>query len=257
MAAPSSPDSLLITSALPEEFPDSRLLITNAQQEERLIIVNAQQDETVTLAHPKSRMRTLLEPLVPINCPLPWIAINSACCLGSAILIQQVLATAGPLDRPYGTQLYILWNVVTTIIWVIEVGLTVWYNAGMPRWKWIHRVELVIAFYFMIVSMRMITHQWQKPDEDITAELIDVTINSLAYFFEVIVNIRTYVLRGKAEQAVVQDTACVADDPSKTAIDYTIFKPDEELACPPRRVRVLEKLIHGYSRQYCSNDMIK
>jgi hypothetical protein len=43
----------------------------------------------------------------------------------------------------------------------------------------------------MIVTIRMISHQWQKPD-------VDVTINSLACFFEEIVNIRTYVLQGKA-----------------------------------------------------------
>jgi hypothetical protein len=188
------------------------------QQKEKEIVLPQTSSE-------KSRLRIVLEPLVPINSPAPWIAINSACCLGSVFLIHQVLHTAGPIERPYGTQLYIAWNTVTTLFWLVEVGLTVWYDPKMS--SWVHRIELVIAFYFMVDSIRML-HQWQEPDENIQAELIDVTICALAYFFELIVTIRAYRKR-KAEQE--QEACVVDDDPSKTltTTPYTIFKQGDGL----------------------------
>jgi hypothetical protein len=175
-------------------------------------------------SHEESRIRIALEPLVPINSPAPWIAINSMCCVGSVFLIHQVPRTAGPVERPYGTQEYITWNLVTTSFWVIEVGLTVWYDPRMS--SWVHRLELVIAFYFMIDSIDMLYH-WQVPDDDIKAELLDVTICALAYFFELIVTIRAYRKR-RAER---EQDICVIDDPSKTdtTTDYTIFKQGDEL----------------------------
>jgi hypothetical protein len=199
---------------------------TNSQQQEQ----QPEQQKVMEIILPlasseKSRLRIALEPLVPINSPAPWIAINSACCLGSVYLIHQVLHTAGPIERPYGTQLYIAWNTVTTLFWLVEVGLTVWYNPVMS--SWVHRFELVIAFYFMVDSIRMI-RQWREPDDNVKAELIDVTICALAYFFELIVTIRAY-RRQRAEQE--QDACVVDDDPSKTATttEYTIFKQGDEL----------------------------
>jgi hypothetical protein len=199
---------------------------TNSQQQEQ----QPEQQKVMEIILPlasseKSRLRIALEPLVPINSPAPWIAINSACCLGSVYLIHQVLHTAGPIERPYGTQLYIAWNTVTTLFWLVEVGLTVWYNPVMS--SWVHRIELVIAFYFMVDSIRMI-RQWREPDDNVKAELIDVTICALAYFFELIVTIRAY-RRRRAEQE--QDACVVDDDPSKTATttEYTIFKQGDEL----------------------------
>jgi hypothetical protein len=196
---------------------------TNGKQQEQ------QKEEEIIpplASSEKSRIRLALEPLVPINSPAPWIAINSACCLGSAFLIYQVLQTAGPVERPYGTQEYIAWNTVTTSLWVIEVGLTVWYDPVMS--SWIHRFELVIAFYFMIDTIRMLRH-WQETDDDVNAELLDVTICALAYFYELIVTVRAFRQR-RAEQE--QDIDVIDDDPSKTGTttDYTIFKQGDELA---------------------------
>lgn len=94
--------------------------------------------------------------------------------------------------------------------------------------SWVHRIELVIAFYFMIDSIDMLYH-WQVPDDDIKAELLDVTICALAYFFELIVTIRAYRKRRRAEQ---EQAACgVDDDPTKTdtTADYTMFKQGDEL----------------------------
>lgn len=97
------------------------------QQKEEETILCLASDE-------KSRIRIALEPFVPINSPAPWIAINSVCCLGSVFLIHQVLRTAGPVERPYGTQEYISWNLVTTSLWVIEgMHLTIQYIAVQSR----------------------------------------------------------------------------------------------------------------------------
>jgi hypothetical protein len=202
------------------------------QQKEEEIILSYQQQLQIgeeiilcTASHEKSKMRLALEPLVPRNSPAPWIAINSVCCLISIFLIHQVLRSAGPIERPYGTQEYISWNLVTTSFWVIEVGLTVWYDPRMS--SWVHRIELVIAFYFMIDSIDMLYH-WQVPDDDIGAELLDVTICALAYAFELVVTIRAY-RRRRAEQE--QDACVIDDDPAKvdTTMDYTIFKQLDEL----------------------------
>jgi hypothetical protein len=197
--------------------PSSQVNTNNGQQQEQ-----QKEEEIIILplaSGEKSRIRIALEPLVPINSPAPWVAINLACCLGSCFLIHQVLHTTGPVERRYGTELYIAWNVVTTFFWVIEVGLIVWFDPVMS--SWIHRIELVIAFYFMADSIDMLL-KWGEPDEDIKAELIDVTICALAYFFELTVTIRALLLR-RAEQE--KDICVVDDDPSKTAIttDYTIL----------------------------------
>jgi hypothetical protein len=204
-----------------EQQKEKEIILSYDQQQEQQI----GEDITLCLAsNEKSRIRIALEPVVPINSPAPWIAINSVCCLGSVFLIRQVLRTAGPVERPYGTQEYITWNLVTTLFWITEIGLTVWYNPVMS--SWVHRIELVIAFYFTIDSIDMLYH-WQIPDDDIKAELLDVTICALAYFFELIVTIRAYRrLSSKQEQDI-----CLVDDPSKidTTTDYATFKEGDEL----------------------------
>jgi hypothetical protein len=205
-----------------EQQKEEEIILTYDQQQEQQI------GEEIILcmaSHEKSKIRLALEPLVPINSPAPWIAINSVCCLISVFLIHQVLRSAGPIERPYGTQEYITWNLVTTSFWVIEVGLTVWYDPRMS--SWVHRIELVIAFYFMIDSIDMLYH-WQVPDEEIGAELLDVTICALAYAFELIVTIRAYRKR-RAQQE--RDACAVDNDPAKvdSTTDYALFKQGDEL----------------------------
>jgi hypothetical protein len=206
-----------------EQQKEEEIVLTYDLQQEHQI----GEDIILCLAsNEKSRIRIALAPIVPINSPAPWIAINSVCCLGSVFLIRQVLRTAGPVERRYGTQEYITWNLVTTFFWVTEIGLTVWYNPVMS--SWVHRIELVIAFYFMIDSIDMLYH-WQIPDDDIKAELLDVTICALAYFFELIVTIRAYRRLLRSEQE--QDKCVIDDDPSKigATTDYATFTQGDEL----------------------------
>ena len=222
MIEPSSPQGNTYDQQQEQQKEEGIVLAYDQRQDQQIeqeIILCLASDE-------KSRIRIALEPLVPINSPAPWIAINSVCCIGSVVLIRQVLRTAGPVERPYGTQEYITWNLITTFFWITEIGLTVWFNPVMS--SWVHRIELVIAFYFMIDSIDMLYH-WQIPDEDIKAELLDVTICALAYFFELIVTIRAY-RRLVSEHE--QDLCVIDNDPSKTdtTTDYAIFKQLDELA---------------------------
>jgi hypothetical protein len=131
------------------------------------------------------RQLTCLESIVPDNCPLPWIGINIICCLSCVLIFLAILDTDGPLDRPYGTKLYVCWAVITNILWLVEVGLIVWYRVD-SRYAWIHKVEFLLAVYFMIGSFDMLTSGmiWQEPDEDLDGELIDVVISGAAYSFE-------------------------------------------------------------------------
>jgi len=160
-----------------------------------------------TMAH------AFFESLVPGICPKPWIILNTVCLLSSTFIFYDILYTEGPLERRYGTQLYISWNFGTTIVWVLQTALTYWYfnydHSNTPditneneddkaTTSWINRIQLVAAVYFLMDSLHML-YRWRKTNKHVEAEEWDVGISTVAYLFELMVVLRAYYKRGDFE----------------------------------------------------------
>jgi hypothetical protein len=121
----------------------------------------------------------------PDKAPLPWACINSFCFLWSTLLIAAILRTAGPLERIYGTVLYLTWNLVTTVIWCIEIGLIILYRRR--RSTLIHWIELIAAVYFFQDSIRLMQMiRDREADNDVRGELLDAVINVGAYLYQLL-----------------------------------------------------------------------
>ena len=139
----------------------------------------------------------------PATHPVVWCITNSVCAFASALALADLLiATDDFLERPFATALYLIWNFATTGVWLVEIGLTVvWHiwtalnedgnrtmasDAGfwslVTRIPWIPRIELLLAVYFLLDSMRLLW-KWQLQGQDVEAELVEVVINFLAYLY--------------------------------------------------------------------------
>jgi hypothetical protein len=145
-----------------------------------------------------SRCYQLLIAGSPDLAPLPWACINFVCLLWSTLLIFAIHNTEGPLERVFGTQLYLTWNLVTTVIWCIEIGLIIMYRKSKSTF--IHWIELVAAVYFFqdsITLMKLVIEM--EPDDDIEGELLDAVINSFAYLYQFIDSLYLFSQRRRRE----------------------------------------------------------
>jgi hypothetical protein len=132
-----------------------------------------------------TRIQAFVIRCVPEFNPFPWIVINALCCAWSVWLIYALHDTDTPRERILGTHLYLIWNFVTTIMWCVEVGLIVSYSSP----SWVRKVELVLAFYFMIEALQ-VAKDWKEPDNQIWLEYFDLSLNSLAYLFELYMSMK-------------------------------------------------------------------
>ena len=110
--------------------------------------------------------------------------INAVCLAWSILLFIEIMFTLGPLDRLEGTRAYITYNFVTTLVWVVEVGLTVLddmkQQSILSRWD---LFELAVGLYFLIDSMRLFL-DWYKADVDVGGKSLDILINFAAYVYQ-------------------------------------------------------------------------
>ena len=120
----------------------------------------------------------------PLRAPKTWMWINAVCLAWSILLFIEIIFTLGPLDRLEGTRAYITYNFVTTLVWVVEVGLTVLddmkQQSILSRWD---LFELAVGLYFLIDSMRLFL-DWYKADVDVGGESLDTLINFAAYVYQ-------------------------------------------------------------------------
>lgn len=86
--------------------------------------------------------------------------------------------------RLEGLQLYLLWNFGTTLIWCLQVTLTVLARAEEgENWQDSHLVlfELILAIYFASDSIRL-CRRWKRASGDLEGELFDAVLSAVGYF---------------------------------------------------------------------------
>ena len=117
--------------------------------------------------------------------PKTWIWINAVCLAWSILLFIEIVLTLGLLERLEGTRAYITYNFGTTLVWVVEVGLTVLDD--MKQSIVLSRqdlFELAVALFFLIDSLRLFL-DWYKADVDVGGESLDILINfTAAYVYQ-------------------------------------------------------------------------
>lgn len=140
--------------------------------------------------------------LAPEKNPALWTIINGVLFLWSAVLVYEIVATEGPLERPYGEHLYLIWNFGSTVMWCCEIGLHVWYH--YPLFSWLDGLQLVVAFYFLFDSILLFA-RWANPEKEIDDELVDVGITSLAYLAILIYTANLWRQKARGEQVETED----------------------------------------------------
>ena len=110
--------------------------------------------------------------------------INAVCLAWSILLFIEIIFTLGPLDRLEGTRAYITYNFVTTLVWVVEVGLTVLDDMKQSILSRQDLFELDVALFFLIDSMRLFL-DWYNANVDVGGESLDILINfTAAYVYQ-------------------------------------------------------------------------
>ncbi len=138
-----------------------------------------------------------LSAYAPPQAPILWTWINLICLVWSTLLLIEILFTLSPLDRLEGTRCYLVYNLGTTLVWIAEVGLTLFYLQGHTQIQHILRlnlhtkedyeafVELVLAIIFLGESVK-IFWVWSKVDEDVDAHLFDAILNIFGYCYQMV-----------------------------------------------------------------------
>eukprot|EP00979_Chaetoceros_neogracilis_P009125 scaffold2062_cov273-Chaetoceros_neogracile.AAC.40 len=134
----------------------------------------------------------------PVKSRKMWTWINAICLVWSLLLLAGLLFTFGPLERLQGTHAYLSWTVVTTIVWVVEVGLTMFEmqqgNLNKDVFKFLYFqtwkdfevfMELLAALYFLADSTKVFW-LWQKADPDVDGQMLDALLCSMAYCYQVV-----------------------------------------------------------------------
>lgn len=119
----------------------------------------------------------------PLRARKTWMWINAVCLAWSILLFIEIIFTLGPLDRLEGTRAYITYNFVTTLVWVVEVGLTVLDDMKQLILSRRDLFELAVAVFFLIDSMRLFL-DWYKADVDVGGKSLDILINFAAYVYQ-------------------------------------------------------------------------
>lgn len=127
----------------------------------------------------------------PTHAPVSWLVINCALFIWSLVLVFEIAvdSTLHPLER---TQLYLLWNFGSTFCWCTEVVLSALAHAQESNKNdvpiensWATILELALAIYFTTDSIHLF-RKWKRGDKDIQGELLDSTVNMIAYCYQVL-----------------------------------------------------------------------
>lgn len=136
--------------------------------------------------------------------PFEWLLINAVLtlwCLGLVIAANVV----DDRDNVQAQTMYIIWNLITTIFWILECGLNcmvlmTWQTQQvcekpLPRTKaearqaaytcsiWIERVMLILAVYFLWDSYQMM-QDWNVAglsEDTVNGEYVVVIVSFVAY----------------------------------------------------------------------------
>mmetsp|Transcript_30815 Transcript_30815/g.45607 ORF Transcript_30815/g.45607 Transcript_30815/m.45607 type:complete len:224 (+) Transcript_30815:72-743(+) len=121
----------------------------------------------------------------PLKARKLWIRINLFLLLWSCLLFIDLLFTIGPLERLEGTREYLTYNFGSTLVWVVEVGLTVLdmnMNANMdtnvhdgervahegPMLSVLNRIRIMERPF----DVKQLFQTWTRKDVELSAELV-------------------------------------------------------------------------------------
>lgn len=131
--------------------------------------------------NPETRPQLLLY-IVPERNPRTWTAVNFIVFVWSLIVLFPILAqhrTAQEKMVQRQSLLYRSWNVTTTLMWLLEIGLTVWFRQEASTWvEWI---ELILALFFSAETI--VTVIIFKCTTHLKEQLSNVIITMVAYIW--------------------------------------------------------------------------
>ena len=141
---------------------------------------------TSTISYSWSDVRQRIIACAPERYPFGWLMVNLVCLVATSVTLGDMLIATDDLsERPRAAALYLVWNFGTTIIWLVEVGLSIALLQSREqerRVSWEKPVELILAIYFTFDSLHLLW-KWKVQKQDIEEELFDVSVNLLGFLF--------------------------------------------------------------------------
>lgn len=125
-------------------------------------------------------LSTVLEPWIPARAPSQWFILNSVCCAWSLGLFLIVLfATDDSAGKQFAKAQYLVYNLITTVLWVSEIGLTVGFTNDIRRQEW---AELLVALYFLADSTSVV-YKWKMHKEHTSEMGIALFVGFVSYLY--------------------------------------------------------------------------
>jgi len=123
----------------------------------------------------------------PLAAPYFWLITNVSIIVYSLFLLYLL---ANSMVDHFSIENYLAYNVITCLIWFIEVSLVILTHVRLAsvielKHRWSTIVEGIFAAYFLIDSTYDILQKHLGSDYSERMMFIDVFINLLAYMFEV------------------------------------------------------------------------
>lgn len=132
-------------------------------------------------------LSSTLKSWVPTNSPRAWLVINAICCLWSFLLVLIVLFTDDSIGKRLAKAQYLVYDLFTTLVWVVETGLTSVFDydvTSVEQW-----VEFALAIYFLGDSTVTVI-KWKLQKEHTSLMGIAVFIGFVAYLYRCIADVR-------------------------------------------------------------------
>ncbi len=119
--------------------------------------------------------------LSPRYSPDSWLIINAIVVAYSGLVL--CLLAGGLPSRKFAHESYYIYDVVTSLIWLLQVFL-IGITYGFLEWK--RKIEGILALFFTIQSVLVLLkkHHGKDPSEHMEWEVL---INIVAYTYEIIV----------------------------------------------------------------------
>lgn len=133
--------------------------------------------------------------LIPSENPLLWILINLGVAVYSLLLLEMdYFAEASSGFQVLAEGHYIVYNFLTTALWVTQVGLVIVYD-GWDASSIEMKVMVVLGFLFLLDSTNTLL-RWNIADESVRWDSVWTVVNLAAYAWE------TYELVGLLQARV-------------------------------------------------------
>jgi hypothetical protein len=157
-----------------------------------------------------------LQEWVPSQRPKIWLFINTSLVLYSLIVcVELVVALKNVQEIPVATAFYIIYNLITTLMWCLEAGLeTLWgykeasiiaqdedeegqsssSSSSSPSWWYnlvnsnylLSKIELSMAIFFLIDSGILVLEWHIYGRDEVRQSMYDVVLNLIFYIYAMV-----------------------------------------------------------------------